>query len=93
MMAYKTITMGILQYSMSLLGMMTGKQRKKLEAFQRMVIGWIYRKAEGETNDAKEMTLWITIGTDEAAKQMEDNIEDEHKLTYKEKLKELGFLH
>ena len=71
--AYKAIVMGIIQYSVGILGKMTGAQRKRLEATQKMMLTWIYRKFEADENLTNNATLWITKGTDEAAEEMEKN--------------------
>ena len=88
--AYKAIILGIIQYSVGMLGNMSGAQRKKLEATQKMMITWMYRKLETEENHTNNATLWITKGTEEAAKEMEKTIEVKHESTYKEKLEELN---
>ena len=42
--AYKSIIVGIIQYGASILGVMSGSQRKKLEACQRMLLRWIFKR-------------------------------------------------
>ena len=42
LMGYKTIELGIIQYSCRILGDMTASQRRRLENCQRAMIRWIY---------------------------------------------------
>ena len=89
--AFKSIILGIIQYSAGVLASMTASQRKKLEKCQRNMIKWIYSGCSKNEKEINNVTINLAKAdfNDNEGEYDESN-EDTTEISYKDKLAELG---
>ena len=86
--AFKAIILGIIQYGSSVLGIMSGAQRKKLEAIQKLILSWIFKRCKFEKSFENDAILLLVKETEDAAEEIDNFAEIEDHMSYKDKLRE-----
>ena len=65
---------------------MSGSQRKKLEACQRMLLRWIFKRRTDNQVLENDATLFLARGTEDAAEEIDKLMQSENDISYKERL-------
>ena len=86
LLAYKSIILGIIQYSAGVLASMTATQRKKLEKCQRNMINWIYRGCNTDQGEINNVTIDLAKAD---FNENEESNDVTNEINYKEKLSKL----
>ena len=87
--AFKAIILGIIQYSTSILGIMTGSQRKKLESCQRMILSWIFKRCNHNKLMEHDATLFLAKENDDDTEKIDKAIGFEDEISYRNKLEQV----
>ena len=65
---------------------MSGSQRKKLEACQRMLLRWIFKRCTDNQLLENDATLFLAKGTEDAANEIDKLLQSENDISYKDRL-------
>lgn len=65
---------------------MSGNQRKKLEACKRMLLRWIFKRCTDNQVLENDATLFLARGTEDAAEEINNLMQCENDISYKERL-------
>ena len=86
LLAYKSIILGIIQYSAGVLASMTATQRKKLEKCQRNMINWIYRGCNTDQGEINNVTIDLAKAD---FNENEESNDETNEINYKGELSKL----